>query len=133
MKDETAEAFEVLIIGGGPAGLSAALILGRCCRRVCLIDAGQPRNIRSRALHGFLSRDGMPPAEFLELARGDVRKYPNVKWRNMEAVACNSLDHRFRVRLADDASVAGQLLLLATGVVDRIPPLEGIMDFYGAT
>lgn len=61
--------FDVIIVGGGPAGLSAALVLGRCRRRVLVFDAGHPRNERSRAVHGFLSRDGTPPAELLDCAR----------------------------------------------------------------
>src|SRR4051794_2452007 len=62
--DEMNRMYDTIIIGGGPAGLSAALVLGRCRRKVLVCDAGHPRNERSKAMHGFLSRDGMPPAEF---------------------------------------------------------------------
>src|SRR4051794_15753608 len=67
--------YDVLIVGGGPAGLSAALVLGRCRRRVLVVDAGRPRNAAARALHGYLGRDGIPPRDFLRLGRVEVERY----------------------------------------------------------
>src|SRR3982750_3647419 len=67
--------YDVLIVGGGPAGLSAALVLGRCRRRVLVVDSGQPRNEAARALHGYLGRDGIHPREFLTLGRAEVERY----------------------------------------------------------
>ena len=67
--------FAVIVVGGGPAGLSAALMLGRCRRRVLVLDLGQPRNRRSHALHGYLTRDGIPPAEFTARGREELATY----------------------------------------------------------
>ena len=67
--------FDVIVVGGGPAGLSAALMLGRCRRRVLVCDLGAPRNRRSRALHGYLTRDGVAPAELIDLGRRELTSY----------------------------------------------------------
>ena len=75
--------YDVVIVGAGPAGLSAALFLGRCRRRVLVCDAGHPRNEASQAMHGFLTRDGMPPLEFLRLAREQLRPYTTVELRDV--------------------------------------------------
>ena len=72
---------DVIIVGGGPAGLSAALLLGRARRRTVVCDAGTPRNRTSHALHGFLSRDGIPPAELLRTGRDEIRRY-DIEWRS---------------------------------------------------
>ncbi|HET8646008.1 MAG TPA: FAD-dependent oxidoreductase, partial [Vicinamibacteria bacterium] len=73
--------YDVVIVGAGPAGLSAALILGRCRRRVLVCDSGRPRNARARALHGFLTRDGTPPLQLLRVARAQLRRYRTVVLR----------------------------------------------------
>ena len=75
---------DCLIIGAGPAGLSAALVLGRCRRRVLVCDAGRPRNAPSHGLHAFLTRDGVPPAELLRIAREQLRPYDTVAVRDVE-------------------------------------------------
>ena len=79
--------YDVIIVGAGPAGLSAALILGRCRRRVLVCDTGRPRNAASHAMHGYLSRDGMPPAEFLRIAREQMQQYDTVEMRDVEVRA----------------------------------------------
>lgn len=123
--------YDVIIIGGGPAGLSAGLILGRCRRRVLICDAGRPRNAAARALHGFLSRDGTSPLELLQIARQQLREYPNVELINAEAIDARQCDGGFEIALADAEWHGCRLLLLATGVVDELPPIKGIDDFYG--
>src|SRR3954463_5629140 len=124
--------YDVVIVGAGPAGLSAALMLGRSRRRVLVCDTGRPRNAASHAMHGFLSRDGMAPREFLAIAREQLRQYDTVEVRDVEvtAAACES-DSRFHVTLADGSRVACRKLLIATGVVDNLPELPGFREFYG--
>ena len=123
--------FDVLIVGGGPAGLSAALVLGRCRRRVLVCDAGHPRNARSHGLHGFLTRDGIKPAEFLEIAREQLRPYETVELRGIEVTSATRLSNGFELTLLGGETVSARKLLLATGVRDELPELEGMKNFYG--
>jgi thioredoxin reductase len=124
--------FDVIVIGGGPAGLSAALMLGRCRRRVLLCDAGQPRNRRSSALHGYLTRDGISPAVFNDLGRKELRKY-GVEFRRVVATRVTRLTRGFRVTLADGRPESSRFLLIATGVVDELPALPGFDECYGVS
>jgi thioredoxin reductase len=123
--------FDVIIVGAGPAGLSAALVLGRCRRRVLICDAGQPRNAMSRGLHGFLTRDGIEPAEFLRIGREQLRQYETVELRETEVTDARRVAESFELTLADGERVSSRKLLLATGVVDDLPEIEGLADFYG--
>ncbi len=132
--------FDVIIVGGGPAGLSAALVLGRCRRRVLVCDAGQQRNAASHGLHLFITRDGIEPAEFLSIAREQLKPYTTVEFREGLATKVHRLEDGFEVEIKDPGSagneehvrrVVGRKLLLATGVVDELPEIEGIADFYG--
>src|ERR671915_611520 len=72
--------YDCIVVGAGPAGLSAALMLGRCCRHVLVCDMGEPRNARSSGIHAYLTRDGVSPGELLELARREIQRYPNVEF-----------------------------------------------------
>ncbi len=123
--------FDVIIVGAGPAGLSAALILGRCRRRVLVCDTGQPRNAASRALHGFLSRDGIEPGELLRSGREQLRRYETVEVRDIAVVDAVREDDSFEVVLEDGSHVTSRKLLLAGGVIDELPPIEGFAEFYG--
>ena len=122
---------DVIIVGGGPAGLSAALVLGRCRRRVLICDAGRPRNAASHGLHGFLTRDGIEPAEFLRLAREQLRPYETVELRQAEVTNARCLASGFEITLNNGAVISSRKLLLATGVVDDIPAIEGLGELYG--
>jgi thioredoxin reductase len=125
--------YDVMIVGGGPAGLSAALILGRCRRRVLVCDLGKPRNAPSRAVHGFLTCDGTPPLAFLEMARRELAAYDTVEYRRVEAMRIERLDGGFRATLATGDLVTARKVLLATGVIDEIPPVKGVRELYGAS
>jgi thioredoxin reductase len=122
---------EVIVVGGGPAGLSAALVLGRCRREVVLFDGGRYRNERARRLHGFLTRDGIPPAELRRIARLELARYPSVRVRGETvAVACREADG-FVVQTAAGDELRGAALLLATGLVDDLPAVPGVDALYG--
>ena len=118
-------------MGGGPAGLSAALVLGRCLRRVLVCDAGPKRNQASSALHGFLSRDGTAPRELLRLARAELGAYPTVVQRAIHVAAVRRRGALFDVTLAGGRRERARRVLLATGVVDDLPAWPGLRRFYG--
>ena len=126
-----AHAWDTIIIGGGPAGLSAALTLGRCRRRVLVCDAGQPRNRASDHLHAYLTRDGIAPRDFLRIAREQLAPYESVRLKPCDVVEARRDDDTLEVVLADGSRERSRTLLLATGVVDHVPPLEGIEPLYG--
>lgn len=123
--------YDVIIVGAGPAGLSAALILGRSRRRVLVCDTGKPRNAASHAMHGFLSRDGMAPRDFLRIAREQMQEYDCVELRDIEVTAAECRNSRFHVTLADGLELESRKLLIATGVVDHLPEIPGFAELYG--
>lgn len=123
--------YDALIVGAGPAGLSAALILGRCRRKVLVCDTGQHRNDQAQALHGFLTRDGIAPAELLRLGREELRQYETVEFRTIEVRDISSFAEGFSVLFQGDSAVRCRKVLLATGVVDDLPHLPNIEQYYG--
>lgn len=122
---------EVIVVGAGPAGLSAALVLGRCRRRVLLCDSDRPRNYASRAVHMFLTRDGINPRELRRLGREELRRYPSVEFLHCEVTDAARCDEGFEIVLSDGSRFRSRLLLLATGLIDKLPPIENIERFYG--
>lgn len=125
--------FDAIVVGAGPAGLNAALILGRCRRRVLVCDTGAPRNAASHALHGFLSRDGVPPGELLRLGREQLTRYETVTVRSVEVTDARTHDGGFEVSLGEGRLTHCRKLLLATGVTDVLPALDGFADLYGCS
>ncbi len=125
---ETAGAhYDVVVVGGGAAGLSAALVLGRARRRVVVVDAGTPRNAPAAHMHGFLSRDGMPPTELLAVGRDEVRAYGvDVMQDRVDAVETG-----FVVRLANGPALRARRVLVATGMRDELPDVSGVRERWG--
>jgi thioredoxin reductase len=119
--------YDVVVVGGGAAGLSAALVLGRARRRLAVVDAGTPRNAPAAHMHDFLSRDGMPPADLLTAARTEVRSYA-VELIDDRVVEITS---GFTLRLAGGRTVRARRLLLATGAVDELPDIPGARERWG--
>ena len=122
---------DVCIIGAGPAGLSAALLLGRCRRDVVVLDSGKPRNSVSRALHGYLTRDGISPWEMREIGRQQLAAYPCVQLRELAVTRAARLAAGFEVETSDGRVTRARMLLLATGREDVLPRRPGFRALYG--
>jgi thioredoxin reductase len=122
--------YDAIIIGGGPAGLSAALVLGRARRSVLLCDNGRQRNRCSDAMHGYLTRDGIPPKEFLKVAQEEVARY-GVEIQRVTVKEARGVDSVFEITLEDGTLCRGRKLLIATGVTDKLPPIPNVEEFYG--
>lgn len=124
---------DVAIIGGGPAGLSAALILGRARKHVALIDEGRPRNAVTREVHGFLTRDGIKPSEFRRIAKEEIGAYPSVSFYSDTAVSISGADNRFEIVTADGKRLLSKKILLAVGMKDRPLDIPGLTEVYGTS
>src|SRR5262249_14756126 len=119
-----------VVVGGGAAGLSAALMLARSRRPVVVIDAGAPRNAPAAAVHGLLAREGTPPTELLERGRAEGRSYgAYVVTGEVSTVASD--DDGFEIALADGRTVRARRVLVATGLVDELPDIPGLRDRWG--
>lgn len=121
--------FDAVVIGGGPAGLSAALALGRAMRRVLVASCGAPRNAPTHAAHNVFTRDGTPPAELLRIGREQLAPY-QVELRDECATDVQPVPSGFVVRVGN-ASVRTQGIILATGVRDVLPELPGLEGLWG--
>jgi thioredoxin reductase len=125
------EIYDVVVVGGGAAGLSAALTLGRARRSVLVLDDGTPRNAPASAVHNVLTRDGTPPLDLLAAGRADVGKYGGEIVAD-RATAVAALDGEgFQVTLAGGRAVVGRRLLVATGLTDTLPALPGLAERFG--
>ncbi|WP_232630092.1 NAD(P)/FAD-dependent oxidoreductase [Methylobacterium sp. Leaf118] len=122
---------DVIIVGGGPAGLNAALILGRARRRVLICDADRPRNAGTPATWGLFTRDGTPPAELRARARADLARYDTVEHRTIEVVEALRDGDGFAIALADGRRERARRLILATGLSQDIPEIEGFATYWG--
>jgi thioredoxin reductase len=124
--------FDAIVVGGGPAGLAAGLTLGRALRSTLIIDSGEPRNAPASEMHNFISRDGTPPFELRRMARRELERYSTVEVRDTLVMSTTSLgDDTFEITLADGTRERARRLLLATGLVDELPAIEGMAELWG--
>ena len=122
--------YDVVVVGGGAAGLGGALMLGRSRRSVLIIDAGEPRNAPASGVHGFLTRDGTDPAALLQVGREEVRGY-GAEVVDGRVASAESVDDGFTVTLEDSRRVGARRLLVATGLVDELPDVPGVRERWG--
>lgn len=130
-KHKTNEVWDVIIIGAGPAGSSAAMVLARMRRKVLIIDDGKPRNERSQGMHNFLSRDGALPTDFLRVAHTELASYNVAHIRARAASARIIAGHGFEIKDSNNTRYVTKRLLLATGVKDNIPEIPGMAELWG--
>jgi len=124
-------AWDCVVVGGGAAGLSAALVLGRARRRTLVVDAGGQSNRVAAGIGGLLGQDGRPPAEFYAAGRQELAAYPSVEVRASEVRGGERRDGAFVLELDDGTSVSSRTVLLATGMDYRTPDLPGIAERFG--
>ena len=122
--------YDVVIVGGGPAGLSAALVLGRARRNVLLLDGNEPRNGPSHASHSFFTRDGEHPLELRRVGRDELAPYTTVHIEDRVVAGAEGHDGAFRVRFADGSEMGTRKVILATGVRDILPQIEGFRRLW---
>jgi len=122
--------FDAVVVGGGPAGLSAALVLGRARRRVLVCDAGEGRNAPAEGVHGFLTQDGTPPAELRRVGREQLARY-GVAFREGRVSAARKVEGGFEVTPDGGEAVRARTLILATGLADVLPEVPGLKEVWG--
>lgn len=122
--------YEVVVVGGGAAGLSGALTLARARRRVLVIDAGSPRNAPAEGVHAYLGHEGTPPERLLARGREEVTGYGG-EIREGTVIRAGRIEDGFRLTIEDGATVTARRLLVTTGLVDEPPPLEGLAERWG--
>jgi thioredoxin reductase len=123
--------FDAIIIGGGAAGLSAALTLGRSCRSVLVCDDGRPRNRVAKEMHGFLTREGTPPSRMLEIARADLEQYETVSFVAAHVAQAKRDGDTFAIATQAGEQYRAKTVLLAMGVYDALPPVNGLSELWG--
>ncbi len=123
--------FDVVIIGGGPAGLNAALVLGRARKNVMVIDEGRPRNIVTQESHGFLTRDGISPGEFRRIAKEEISAYPSVSFVVDRAVSIAETNGEFQISTRQGLIFQSKKLLFTIGMTDRPLSIPGLKEVYG--
>ena len=125
--------WDCIVVGGGAAGLSAALVLGRARRRTLVIDAGEPSNRVAEGIGGLLGQDGRSPAEFYAAGRAELAAYPDVAVRSGDVVGGRRADEGFVLELADGSAEQAGRVLLATGMDYRVPELDGVAERWGGS
>lgn len=128
---QSEEIFELVIIGGGPAGLAAAMVMARARRRVLLVDGGTPRNAAAPAVHTFLTRDGVLPSDFRKIARGQLARYPTASFREDVVRGITGEPGNFTLLTASGPVIRARYVLLALGLVDELPAIPGVRENWG--
>jgi thioredoxin reductase len=123
--------YDTVIVGGGPAGLSAALVLGRCMRHTLICDDGRYRNAKSDALHCYMGHDGIRPAELLQRARAQLEPYDTISTVRSSVSGIEKEDLGFIVAFTNGEMVRTRTIVVATGVVDELPAVSGIAELFG--
>lgn len=123
--------YDAIVIGAGPAGLQAALTLGRMHRSALVLDSGQYRNGTVRHMHNVIGNDGTPPAEFRATARAQLAAYVDIEIRNATVESVAGVDGDFVVSLLDGSSASARHVILATGVIDDLPDVDGLAPLWG--
>ncbi len=128
--------YDIVVVGGGAAGLSAATVLARAQADVLVVDSGEPRNAPAKHMHGFLSREGMPPPELLRIAREDVIRYGarivHTRVSSAEIIRETGDEQSFMFRLADNSVLESRAVLVAAGLVDIVPEIPGVRELWGS-
>ena len=125
------EQYDVVVIGGGPAGLSGALALSRARRSVLVVDSGAPRNAPAGHVHNYLGREGVPPGELLATGRAEVASY-GARFRDGEVLTADAVPDGFRLQLADGGPLHARRLLVTSGLVDQLPAVPGVRELWGS-
>lgn len=124
---------DVLIAGGGPGGLSAALVLGRALKKVAVIDDGKARNQVTKASHGFLTRDGVDPVDLKQIAHEQMKKYANVEVRKDTVTSVENINGLFVTATKSGKVYESKKIIFSTGMKDHLPEIPGLQDVYGKT
>lgn len=126
--------YECAIIGGGPAGLNAALVLGRSRRNAVLFDDDNGRNLVTREAHGFITRDGICPEEFKQLGHEEIRKYGSIKTENERVINIDRISETHYELTTESGKVFHSIkIIIAAGLKEELPNVPDIEKFYGTT
>ncbi|MCE4049231.1 MULTISPECIES: NAD(P)/FAD-dependent oxidoreductase [Bacillaceae] len=124
---------DCVVVGGGPAGLNAALVLGRAKKKIILFDENKPRNAVTHESHGFITRDKIKPSEFKQIALEDLKAYPEITIKNQRVYDIKTENDHFVILTSDGLTYQSRKIILATGLKDILPNIKGIHDYYGTS
>ncbi|AYV66543.1 NAD(P)/FAD-dependent oxidoreductase [Niallia circulans] len=122
---------DCIVIGGGPAGLNASLVLGRARMKTILFDDDKPRNSVTQESHGFITRDGIKPSQFKQLGKEELKKYPDVFFKHQQVTEIKKVNKYFIIFTDQNESYQAKKIILSTGLIDILPDIAGLHHFYG--